>query len=977
MKNIITSLAIFLFLSTVGKAQILEVQFYDTVRLEVPANTLGIIQWQISNDGQSWEDLTNANALTTKQVILNSSTYFRAQITQQDCAPAFSNITQVTGTPVFLWSNPATWPNGKPTEGSNVIIPAGMTIRLDENPPALGGITINGELEFARKDLQLSAKWILVHGMFRIGTEQNPFLQKATVTLIDTNTNESIMGMGTRGIMVMGGQLEFHGNPPPVAWTKIQEHALAGATSIKVLEDVTWKAGDEIVIAPTDYYAAGNGASITQRLTLTQVTNQQLNFSSPLNAHRWGLLQYPTPTGMSLSPANVITPPTPDTAEKKTPLVLDERAEVGNLTRNIVIQAPNDNLWTTQGFGVHIMLMDAGSVAHVDGVEIRRGGQRGRLARYAFHWHQLSYSGTQTLADATGQYFINSTINSSANRGVVVHGTNGVLVKNNIIYDIRGHGIFTEDAVERRNTFDHNLVLYVRNSTQPLKIHEAAVERGSSGFWISNPDNIVINNVAADCRSIGYWLAFPAQPWGLNQNVVDTRDGQRIAPNRLLFGVFDNNTAHSNGQEGILIDDSENDNEGNIFPRPYFSTTNGRNPVWPLTTLKRFKLTNYRVWKNLDNGIWDRAAWVDNYGAVAADNCGRFFAGSGADGIIEHSLVIGTSLNHLMNTTGRPTGADFAAGHSSADPVAFATYHSAFDIKSNIVINFPAIQNTRSGVFATDDYYTRPVDKGHQRNTNNTLVNAHPGVKLMPPAPYTWFVLASALWDPYGIWGPANNYFVYDVPFLTHGKEKTIVNPSTAVAGGVSVSGPFYGFEGFVLHGVGDDLPQNQPYFDLMGLHVRRLNTSLNEVGTWIVPPPPNPTSLLQHMRHFATTPEGIYELTFPWEVIHPTNFQMTVENMLTTSDKQVIGIQFAGNINASVRLWVDSDTWFNYTNLGNSSIQGVIDSEGETFWQDKDNNRVWVKIRGGRWEFWTNNANEALPSSDELLYKPVLLRIF
>ncbi len=27
-----------------------------------------------------------------------------------------------------------------------------------------------------------------------------------------------------------------------------------------------------------------------------------------------------------------------------------------------------------------------------------------------------------------------------------------------------------------------------------------------------------------------------------------------------------------------------------------------------------------------------------------------------------------------------------------------------------------------------------------------------------------------------------------------------------------------------------------------------------------------------------------------------------------------------------------------------------VIDSDDETWWQDKSNNRVWVKIRGGRW---------------------------
>jgi hypothetical protein len=54
-------------------------------------------------------------------------------------------------------------------------------------------------------------------------------------------------------------------------------------------------------------------------------------------------------------------------------------------------------------------------------------------------------------------------VNESANRGVVIHGTNGVEVSRNVIFDIEGHGIFTEDAVERRNLIDGNLVLRIRN----------------------------------------------------------------------------------------------------------------------------------------------------------------------------------------------------------------------------------------------------------------------------------------------------------------------------------------------------------------------------------------------------------------------------------------------------------------------------------------------------------------------------------
>jgi len=879
------------------------------------------------------------------------------------------------------WSDTSTWGSaGKPTSGQNITIPAGVHIILDENPPDLGGLIINGRLEFASKDLSLTARWIMVHGELLVGSESNPFTHNAIITLNGNDTSENTMNMGTRGIMVMGGKLELHGVAPDVTWTKINEHAVSGVTQLKLIQPVNWKVGDQIVIAPTDFYEAGaNRTSVSQRISLSAVSGSDLTLTTGLNAFRFGLLQYPTSTGMSLSADNVVSPPVADTETKKTPTVLDERAEVGNLTRNIVIQSPEDSLWTNQGFGVHIMIMGTNATAHVEGIEIRRGGQRGRTARYPFHWHMLSYAGSQTLDDASGQYFRNSSINSSQNRGVVIHGTNGVTVRNNVIFDIKGHGIFTEDAVERRNTIDGNLVLHIRNSTQPLKNHEGGngSSRGSSCFWISNPDNTITNNTAADCNTNGFWLAFTFQPWGESATVLDTRDGLLLNPSRLQFGTFDNNTAHSNGQEGIMIDNVETDTFGNTVPFQYWSTNNGRQPQWPFPTATRFTLSNYKVWKNIGNGIWDRAVWPDNYGVVSADNCGRFFAGSGADGIIERSLVVGTSLNHLMNGTDRPAEADFASGFNSSTPVGFATYHSSFDIKENIVVNFSPVANNRSGVFSMDDYYIRPVEKGMTRNKNNRIINSHPGVKLN--ALFNYYTLASALLDPDGLWGPAGNYFVYDTPFLTYGKTVHTVNPNISTAGGVSVSGPFYGFEGFVLHGVGDTLPQNQDYRDLWGITIRRLDpNNLNTViGTWVVAQA-QPGALLDHMRDFATSPSSTYELTFQNNGAEeiPTNFQMNVENMLTTSDLQVIGIRFTGQVNAQVAMRSYAISHL-YTNSGINSYAELRDSAGETFWQDKPNNMVWVKIRGGRWRYWTSDPTVSTPTNDETLYQTTQLRIY
>src|SRR5690606_33423090 len=81
---------------------------------------------------------------------------------------------------------------------------------------------------------------------------------------------------------------------------------------------------------------------------------------------------------------------------------VDERGEVGLLTRNIRIQASADA--EDSYFGGHIMAM-AGSTMNVSGIELNRMGQHLELARYPIHWH--------LMGDASGQYIRNSAIHDT------------------------------------------------------------------------------------------------------------------------------------------------------------------------------------------------------------------------------------------------------------------------------------------------------------------------------------------------------------------------------------------------------------------------------------------------------------------------------------------------------------------------------------------------------------------------------------
>lgn len=879
----------------------------------------------------------------------------------------FSTFLSIDLKAQLLWSSQASWTSfnsTKPVAGSAVTIPNGVQMILDESPPNLESLNISGKLEFANKDINLTAGWIMVMGTLEVGNSTTPYTKKAVITLNGTNIYGQVMGITTtRGIMVMGGQLELHGTPPSTPKTKLSNHAVAGAQNINLVDPVTWKVNDEIVVSPTDYYGAGNGNA--QLNKINSINNStSLNINSGLNAHRWGKLQYLTPTGMSLSYS---TPPS--NLLPGTPTILDERAEVANLTRNIVIQSPDDALWQNNGLGCHIMIMKMGAMigkAHLNGIEIKRGGQAGRLGRYPFHWHMLSYQGSTTLPDVTGQYIRNSVVNQSAQRGIVIHGTNGAEVKNNIIYDVKGHGIFTEDASERRNIIDGNLVLKVRKPSQvnALKIHEFD---NSAGFWVSNPDNTMINNTAADCEGFGFWLAFPEQTFGESSQIA-------INPSLLKFGVFNNNHSHSNLDAGIFLDNVETDILGNTYPHRYTSTTDGQNPEWPYDNVLTYELADFSTWKNNSSGIWNRSASVRNRRVMSADNTSTFFSGASDNinsGAIERSLVVGVSLNSNMN------GVRLPDQWNAGEPSAFASYHSTFDIKDNVVVNFPAVANNPSGAFALNDYYLIPIDKGTIRNSNNILINSHPGVRTMPNQNQHVY---GVIWDPHNYWGgpvSQDNHYVFNVPFFTHGLTTHVVAPNPAISGGVIVNGPFYGMNNYIING------EEVVYDKISAI---RSDIASNQIGSWTVEAG-QPGDILGNMRHFATHPTGYYYLDFP-TISDINDININISNMLTTNDYQVVSVEYSGKYKITNLF---SSTAYNMSEFGNnvpypinepyvhtyapvSNFMAVVNSpQGEVYWQDRVNNKVWFKVRGG-----INPGDPSEPETvDGNLYKEFRVRAY
>jgi len=500
---------------------------------------------------------------------------------------------QKAGSPTASrWSDPATWPDKKvPAKDDVVTIAKDMNVILDVSPPPLHGIKLDGTLRFAdTRDLELITEWILVHGELEIGTEARPHTREATITLTNNVKDEDIGGMGgannrvDRGILLMGGTLNLHGDRTN-SWTKLASTANAGTTSIQVLNAAGWRVGDEIVLASTDF-----DPRQAERRTIAAIRGNVITLDKKLDYMHFGTITFG----------------------------VDERGEVGLLTRNIRLQASADAA-EAPFYGGHVMAMGA-SRMFVEGVEFNRMGQHLTLARYPIHWH--------LVGDAKGQYIRNASIHDTYNRCVTVHGTNFLRVENNVTYNTVGHCFFLEDGIEHGNEFVKNLAIQTkchptlecvptnlaangerdatyanRQAYREMSFHGKTLlpsDNTVAAYWITNPDNSFIDNVAAGSDENGFWLSLPEHPQGAFK---DSDVSKTIWPRRTPLRAFRGNVAHSNF-DGFMFDRNiYEDNTFGLATIPFLPLTNPADLDSEALETHFESLTSY---KNRNGGLWSR-----------------------------------------------------------------------------------------------------------------------------------------------------------------------------------------------------------------------------------------------------------------------------------------------------------------------------------------------------------------------------------
>ncbi|OWF48084.1 Fibrocystin-L [Mizuhopecten yessoensis] len=449
---------------------------------------------------------------------------------------------------VDVWSSVYTWGGqalGLPKAGDIVVIQKGQTILFDTNTPVLKMLVIQGgELVFDEANVELQAENILITdgGLLQVGTEAEPFKHKAIITLHGHHRSKELPVYGTKSLAVREGTLDLHGQRTTVTWTKLAQSVDVGNTTIILQHEVNWRKGDIIIISTT---GGIHSYSESEKLTILSVAvdNKTITLTSPLNNAHLGL------------------------SELVAGWDLDFSAEVGLLTRNVVVRGRSDPQWImnvescpddfdsgnlalqkcAQGrygqemgsdqFGAHVIIHTTDPTKHlttsrVEFVEFVHVGQAFRLGRHPINFHMTG--------DMSKSYVRGCGIYDTFNRAINIRDTHNLLVERNVIYNVNGAAIYLEDGTETGNLFQYNLGVLVKGSSQLLNDDISAAT-----FWITNPNNTFRHNVAAGGTHFGYWFYL--------ENIATSSLNGRYRPQYTPLGEFNNNTAHSLGWYGLLI----------------------------------------------------------------------------------------------------------------------------------------------------------------------------------------------------------------------------------------------------------------------------------------------------------------------------------------------------------------------------------------------------------------------------------------
>jgi len=328
-------------------------------------------------------------------------------------------------------------------------------------------------------------------------------------------------------------------------WSLLQQPLLPGSRKMKLLHqplEMGWKIGDRISIAPTDARASGEG----QSFVITSMKNDGTIVLNDASNYYYDANSYLSPNGGE---------------------AILQSAEVINLSRNIVIsgddfeEIPCDSslseafpgeqtslegcrcatIRNSCTVGLHTIHMFGGS-SRIENTRVEKCGQRGIEGKYCLHFHQLK--------ECPNCIFRNNAIETSQQRGLIIHGTHLSTSETNVFYNVRGANIYIEDGNELGNTVSYNVAICpwrydeggcsvpgTSNSQGDTSINQA-------GIYAVTPTNNLIGN-----RMANHFNGMFIETNGIGRGPAYGKVCTRYTP----VGRIEGNVFHSNGRFGTYF----------------------------------------------------------------------------------------------------------------------------------------------------------------------------------------------------------------------------------------------------------------------------------------------------------------------------------------------------------------------------------------------------------------------------------------
>ena len=397
------------------------------------------------------------------------------------------------------WSDPSTWQGGVPANGSQVLIPSGLTVTVDTvTTGAPRWVRVDGTLRFATdRDTFLKVETIVVDpaGYFEMGTESSPVNASHMARIlftdsgpIDSNWDPLFLSRG----LISHGKTRIYG-ATLTSFAKVSSPVTAGTSVIHFqIAPAGWKVGGRLIIpgispeANQDEdvtIAAINGTSVTLNRSLSYNHVPDDNIALPI----------------AYMNRNVIL-------ESENKIDASRRAHFMQMhSPNAVLgYAAFEGLGRTDAkrFVTDPQLDEAGHLIAGTGDNPR--------GRYAVHFHRPGPDKSKPI------YVTGIVIDTSPKLGLVNHEGN-VIVEDSVTYNVTGSGFFTE-AGNEIGAFRRDLAIRSEGSVNSITsrvlsrnvpppsplINGGDFGHTGHGFWLEGGGVLLEDDIAIGHRRAGF-----------------------------------------------------------------------------------------------------------------------------------------------------------------------------------------------------------------------------------------------------------------------------------------------------------------------------------------------------------------------------------------------------------------------------------------------------------------------------------------